>query len=198
MRDRSEPTNLEEILDRIGQAEKDGGKETKMDDVMAEVGRRSFGPVLLVPGIITVMPVVGDIPGVPTVMAILVLLVSGQLLLGRDYFWLPQWILKRTIASKKIDKAMKWTRPPARFIDKFLRQRLTVFTHGAGEYAIAIACALIALMMPPMEVVPFTANGAGLALTLFGLSLMARDGLLALLAFIFTAATFGAVIYFLV
>ncbi|MEX0584193.1 MAG: exopolysaccharide biosynthesis protein, partial [Natronospirillum sp.] len=65
MRDRSEPTNLEEILDRIGQAEKDGGKETKMDDVMAEVGRRSFGPVLLVPGIITVMPVVGDIPGVP-------------------------------------------------------------------------------------------------------------------------------------
>ena len=40
-----------------------------------------------------------------------------------------------------------------------------------------------------MEVVPFSANGAGIVLTIFGLSLIARDGLLALIAFVLTGIT---------
>lgn len=194
----SEPKNLEEMLDRINQAEQDGGEKTTIRDVMSEVGRRSFAPFLLVPGILTLFPVVGGVPGVPTVMALIVLLVAGQLLFGRHYFWLPNWILKRSVERQKIDKAMKWTRPPARFIDRFLRKRLAVLTNGAGVYAVAIVCVAIALMMPPMEIVPFTATGAGVALTLFGLSLMAHDGLLAIIALVFTLITFGLVLFGLI
>lgn len=198
MSPRSEPKNLEEMLDRIKQGEQDGGKETTMRDVMSEVGRRSFAPFLLVPGIITLLPVLGGIPGVPTVMAFVVLLAAGQLLFGRHYFWLPNWILKQSVERQKIDKAMKWARPPARFIDRFLRKRLAVLTDGAGVYAVAIVCVAIALMMPPMEFVPFTATGAGVALTLFGLSLMAHDGLLVIIALVFTLITFGLVLYGLI
>ena len=42
--------------------------------------------------------------------------------------------------------------------------------------------------MPVMEVVPFSANLAGIALTAFGLAVIAHDGLLALVAFAATAA----------
>lgn len=195
MSERQEPVNLEQMLERISQAEKHEGDQVSVGDVVSEVGRRSFAPLLLVAGIITVMPIVGDIPGVPTLMALFVLIVAGQLLFRREYFWLPDSLLERSVAQDKLDKALTWLRPPARFIDRFLKPRLTAFTHGAGTYAIAAACVVIALSMPPMEVVPFTANGAGLALTLFGLSLMANDGLLALLAFIATAVTLGFVIY---
>jgi len=45
-----------------------------------------------------------------------------------------------------------------------------------------------------MEVVPFSASGAGLALSAFGLGLMARDGLLVLAAYVWTSATFVAVL----
>ena len=62
---------------------------------------------------------------------------------------------------------------------------------------IATVCVLIAAAMPAMEVVPLTANGAGAALTAFGLSLIAHDGLLAIVAFAFTAITIGATIYVL-
>lgn len=186
------------MLDRIGDAEKHTGEQVSLGDIVSEVGRRSFGPLLLVAGIITAMPIVGDIPGVPTLMALFVLIVAGQLLFRREFFWLPNALLKRSVAQDKLDKALKWMRPPARFIDRFLRPRLTVFTHGAGIYAVAAVCIVIALSMPPMEVVPFTANGAGLALTLFGLSLMASDGLLALLAFLSTAVTLGFVFYGLI
>ena len=49
--------------------------------------------------------------------------------------------------------------------------------------------------MPVMEVIPFSASGAGAALTAFGLALIARDGLMALLALIFTVATGGMILY---
>ncbi len=42
--------------------------------------------------------------------------------------------------------------------------------------------------MPVMEFIPFSANIAGIALTALGLSVITRDGLLALIAFGFTAA----------
>jgi hypothetical protein len=49
--------------------------------------------------------------------------------------------------------------------------------------------------MPVMEVVPFSANAAGIALAAFGLALIAHDGVLALIAFVFTVITAGLMIY---
>jgi hypothetical protein len=42
--------------------------------------------------------------------------------------------------------------------------------------------------MPAMEVVPFSANAAGLILALLGLALIAHDGALALAALVITGA----------
>jgi len=195
MATRHKPENLEQMLSRISQAEDNSSERISLGNIVNEVGHRSFGPLLLIAGIITVLPVVGDIPGVPTLMAAFILLVAGQLLFGRHYFWLPKWLLKRDVSKGKMNKAMKWMRSPARFIDRLLKPRLTFFLEGGAVYAIAGACVVIALAMPAMEVVPFTANGAGLAITLFALALMARDGLLALLAFITTLGTLGPLFY---
>ena len=67
-----------------------------------------------------------------------------------------------------------------------LRPRLTFLTSAAATRVVAAFCVLIALGMPPMEMIPFSANLAGAALAAFGLALIARDGLLALIAFAFT------------
>lgn len=60
---------------------------------------------------------------------------------------------------------------------------------------IAVVCLGIAATMPTMELVPLSSNAAGIALAAYGLSLIARDGLLALIAFVFTAITVGAIVY---
>ncbi|MCK2042696.1 exopolysaccharide biosynthesis protein [Chromohalobacter sp. TMW 2.2308] len=191
---REELAGLTHLLERIGQAPRRDDERVQLGDMLTAVGQGSFGSLLLVPGVITLLPLVGDIPGVPTLMALLVLLVAGQLLLGRRTFWLPQWLLKCSVSRSKLDKAVAWMRKPARAIDRLLKPRLTWLTQRAGTYLVAIFCFLIALAMPLMEVVPFSANGAGLALMMFGLSLMANDGLWALLALILTGGTVGAVI----
>lgn len=189
-----EVSNLQELIDQIKKA--DGkGSEVSFDDILDKIGRRSFAPLLLLAGIITVAPIIGDIPGVPTIMGIFVLLTTGQLLFGRDHFWLPNWILKRSAEKEKINKGMDWLMKPAKFIDKWSKPRLTIFTKGTGHYVIASVCFLIALAMPMMEVIPFSANVAGAAFTFFGLSLITHDGVLASLALIFALGTFGIVIY---
>lgn len=189
--------DVEHLIDKLANAGSEGG-DVSLEEIVDALGRRSFGPLLLVAGLITLAPLIGDIPGMPTLMGLLVLLVAVQLLLNRKYFWLPQWLLKRSFSYDKFCKALEWIRPVARFLDRWLRPRLTGLVQGVGSRVIAVVCILIALAMPLMEVVPFSANGAGAALTALGLALVIQDGLLALIAFLLIGATSGFVFYQLV
>lgn len=188
--------NLQELLERIDTIAREGDS-VSLGQIMEAVGRRSFGPILVIAGLVILAPLIGDIPGVPTMMAIFVLLVAIQVLMGRRHPWLPRWLLNRSIAGDKLVKAIGWLRKPARFVDRLLRPRLQVFTHQAGVYATAVLCIGIAAALPPMELVPFTANAAGLALTALGLALIADDGLLALIAFLISGGAIALLLYYL-
>jgi hypothetical protein len=194
MRRRRAVSNLEELLDRINEAAR-GHERVSIDGILQLVGRRSFGPLLLFAGLIALSPIIGDTPGVPTMVGLFVLIITVQLLFGREYLWLPQWLLKRSIARDNLCKALGWLRKPARVVDRLVRPRLTALTHTIGMYVIAAVSFVIAAAMPVMEIIPLVANGAGAALTAFGLALVAHDGLLAIAAFLFTGATFGFVIH---
>lgn len=186
-------TGLEQLIDRMDAAASDQN-QVSVDDIMDMVGRRSFGPLLLVAGLLTLAPVIGDIPGVPTVIGLFVLLIAVELLLGRDHFWLPQWLLRRSVSSDKLQKGLGYLYAPARFIDRFIKPRLVMLVNGNTKYLVALTTLGIALCMPVMEVVPFSANAAGLVLVGFGLSLIGRDGLLTVLSFLLAIATYGLVV----
>jgi len=162
---------------------------------MRAIGERSFGALLLLAGFVVLAPIIGDIPTVPTVMAVFVFLISAQLLANRRYFWLPRWLRSRSLKAQTLQKAVEKSRGAARLVDRLLKPRLLFFIAGPAHYATAIACMIIALVIPPMELIPFSANIAGLALSLFGLAHIARDGLLALVAFLFTLAGIVALAY---
>ena len=179
-------TNIEELLDRMRAGAK-GKTRVTFNALYKEVGDRSFGPLILLAGIVTLAPLLGDIPGVPTTIGIAVVLVTSQMVVGRTHFWLPKFLLNRSVSSAKLRKALSWLDRPARFVDRLIRPRLLALTGGAANRVIACLCLLVGAAMPLMDFVPFTANIAGAALTLFGLSIIARDGLLAILAFVFTA-----------
>jgi hypothetical protein len=192
-----QPHDLTELLDVIEDVADENSKVSfrKLYDA---VGHRSFGPLLLVAGLVVVMPVVGDIPGVPTIMGAIVVLIAGQMLVRRKQFWLPRRLLDASLNAPKVCKGVGWLRKPAGFVDKFVRPRLTQFVTAPWTYVIAAVALIIGLAQPFMELVPFSANGAGAALTAFGLALIARDGLVALIALAFAALTGGIVAYALI
>jgi hypothetical protein len=181
-----------ELLDRI-EAAAQAHEQTSIGDVLREVGERSFGPVLLLAGLVMVAPVIGDIPGVPVLMGLVVILAAVQFLSGRDHLWLPGWLLRRSAEQRKIQKGVRWLRPVARFLDRWSKPRLRWLTHGAGYLAIGAACVVIAAATPVMEVVPFSANIAGIAIAAYGLALIASDGAVAVFASAFSAGAFALI-----
>lgn len=185
---------LEDVLDRVIDTAKEQDP-ISVDDILNAVGQRSFGPVLLLLGLVVLAPIIGDIPGVPTLVALMVLLLCVQLLIHREHIWMPGWLLRRSVSASRLKKAMGYCYKPARFIDRLVKPRLTFLIHGyIPVRVVSLTCMLVALAMPLMEVIPFSANLAGGVLTFFGLALVARDGLLAIIAFILTGASIFLVV----
>jgi len=173
------------VLDRLEQSA-EGAEGVTIDAMLDSVGRRSFGPLILVPGLIAMSPLSG-IPTLPSILGVLVVLISGQMLLGRDHIWLPKRALERDVPKQSFLKGIRALRPVGHFVDRLIGPRLTFLTKGSGSIAVALVCLLIGATMPPLEIIPFLATAGGAALTLFSLSLIANDGLLALIGF--TAVT---------
>lgn len=182
----SDPANLHQVLDRISQS---AARQhwVSFGEIIDTVGSRSFGPILMVIGILLLSPISG-IPGVPTLSGLLILFISAQMLVLDHGFWLPAWIMDRQLPSDKLIKGIRFLEPVAGYIDDRLHPRLLIVVRGPGSYLVGGVCVLIACAMPLMEIIPFSATAAGFALAVFGLAMISLDGLLALLGLIFTSA----------
>ncbi len=164
--------------------------------VMDQIGQRSFGALILLPAVIVVSPLSGVI-GLPSTAAVLIIAVSGQLLFGRNDVHIPRRIAHRAVPCRRVHQAMRVLRPAARVIDRILRPRLTLLTQGPASRAIAAACILLALTIPPLEMLPFASTLIAAVISLFGLALLANDGAMAALGYLGLAALAGAGFYVL-
>lgn len=157
-----------------------------------QASRRGAGRALISRPTLAVL--VGDVPGVPTTMGLLVVLTAVQALVGREELWLPGWLARRSVGAEGVRKAVGWLRPAARVVDGVVTRRLDALVGTGGDRALAVLCLLVGAAMPAMELVPFSANLGGLVLTLVGLAWIARDGALAALLLLAAAAGAGLLI----
>lgn len=181
-----ELTNLEQLLDRIGTVDADDTDRVSLGMILQAVGTRSFGPLLLLLGLLMFSPLSG-IPTMPTTFGMLVLLTAIQMLFHKEHIWLPRFLLKRSVSKDKLDIVLTWLQSPARFIDRLSHPRLTFLIQGYSIRLIAVVCLLIAASVPLMELVPFLATGAGAVFAVLGLALVTKDGLIVLFGFVLTA-----------
>ncbi|SFB01950.1 Uncharacterized conserved protein [Poseidonocella pacifica] len=181
--------SLSDIVGAIRQASCD--KAVSVRDVMEEIGTRSFGPAILVPSLLLVSPISG-IPGFPTIGAIFVVIIVAQALLGRDHLWLPDFLLRRCLPSDRMHQALDWLEKPAAFVDARSQSRLKFLTDGPARTLCLIVILLIALAWPPLELLPMVTSVGALAVALFALGLLARDGAFVLAGYCVVAlAVFG-------
>ena len=178
-------SNLSGMLDDLAAA---GRKEKNIPvrHIRDAVGRRSFGPLLLTVSLLGFTPV-GAVPGVPTTLAVFVVLIAAQILVGRDSLWLPAFLLDRKVEGKKLTQSANKLKPAARWIDKYICPRWEFLTLRPTSYLIALVCLLIAVTVPPLELIPLVDLPLWAALVAFSLALATHDGLLAIAAFILTA-----------
>ena len=186
--------NLQSLLDRLC-GEVDSGlnplakDQVTFREVLATVGRRAYGPLLLVVGLFSISPAT-VVPGMTWLSASLVLVIASQMAVGASRPWLPKGALDATISRDLLLKAVKGFRPWARRIDLMLRPRLTFLTAPPLVNLIALMCVMSALVTFPLGLIPVAPLAPGLAIVLFGLGMTARDGLLLMLGAVLVGGAF--------
>lgn len=173
-----EPSNLEDVLDEIAaKCDNDSTPDTlTLDEILESVGRRSYGPLLLVIGLFAISPAT-ILPGMTWFAAALTLLVAGQMALGRPRIWLPKKALQAQLPRDVVRSGVEKGRGAAKVIDKLLKPRLTVLSKPPFVNLVALMVIAAALITFPLGLIPLAPLAPGLAVVFFGLGMVARDGL---------------------
>lgn len=179
---RAEPTDdasVVSVLENIrGHAT---GSDTQVRDILEALGAASFIPNLMLPALAVISPLSG-IPLFSSTCGILIALVSAQMLMGRDHIWLPEFLMRRSISSQRLRTAIEKLRTPAGWIDRLTRQRLTFLLRRPSIWLVQLTCMAAGLSMPLLELLPFTSSILGVVVFLMSLAMLARDGVLVVIA----------------
>jgi hypothetical protein len=90
------------------------GEKVSFESLLFGFGQRSFGPLLLAPALIALLPS-GAIPGLSLVTGAIILLIAAQFLFGRRSPWLLRPVLDFRFSADSLEKALAKARaaPPA-------------------------------------------------------------------------------------
>lgn len=157
------------------------GDDVTVRQLLTAVGRRAYGPVLLLLGFIAVSPLT-IIPGANWFVATVTLIFALQIVIGRKTPWLPKRALdfsfKRNLLVQGVGASEKY----AYMVDALVRPRLHFLTEPPFVQVVGLICVLASLITYPLGLVPLGPLLPGLTVLLFGLGLTARDGVVVLLA----------------
>lgn len=177
----SQTTPVSDIIDDLADAADD--QPVTVGKIVDAFGHRGFGAILAAAALISISPI-GAIPGASVVIALILILVASQLAIGRDYPWLPGFVSNRKIGSDRIDRAVDKMRQWSRPIDRHVHARFEFLLAETAIRIMAVAVALLALSFVPVILVPWGVVLPSLIVLLFGIAILSRDGLAALMAWL--------------
>jgi hypothetical protein len=146
-------------------------------EITGRMGETAFGALIALFALPCLIPAP---PGISQLLALPLLLISGQAALGASSPWLPGVIRHRRISQSRLGQLLGRALPALDRIEAHSRPRWTFLFNPPAERFIGLVCALLALSS--MVPIPFAHMVPAVAAGLFGLSLMQRDGVLLLLA----------------
>jgi hypothetical protein len=169
------PLPLSERLALIVAA--DGPDPLSFTDLAAQLHGRAWGGLLLIFAAINLLPLP---PGTSVFFAIPILIVSAQMVAGRESPWFPRRIDKRGVKKSELQRLvdkMGWVE--AR-VERIFKPRLAKLTGATAARLIGAVCFLLALVAAIP--IPLFHMAPAAAIVLFGLSLIYRDGVLVIVA----------------
>lgn len=162
--------------------------------ILDALDARAFGLATLLFAIPSVIPMP---PGVPTVVGIALLIVSLQMVIGRQELWLPRFLSKRSFSRKALVSGFEKIKPQLEFIEKFARPRLLILTGKIATVLIGVVILFMAIVL----ILPLPPGGnfpPALACAILGMALVERDGIIVLIGLLATAAATVAAFFLIV
>lgn len=165
------------------------GERIQLSEMVERIdGDEGPGPVLFVLTLPVLLPLP---PGVSMVMALPILLVAPQILMGRKTLWLPKWLGDRSVKHAELVKLLNRVLPVLERVEKVVRPRLGALTGRTGEMLAGVACTLIGIIL--VLPIPFANLLPSWSLGAFSLGLTRRDGLFILAGYGLLIAALGVI-----
>lgn len=187
----SHADELTECLDEVEEDCEDG--DPTIGELVDDLAANGYGPILMLISVLVILPT-GMIPGVPGVAGALLVLLGGQMVAGRARPWIPRRLREFKIDHDRLHAAVDRCRPAARWISRFLEERLEVLAgSGPARRLIGVCLIVVGIAMLAIGFVPGVPFVVGLPVLLFGLGMTSRDGAVVLVGFALFLLAAGAV-----
>ncbi len=167
------PARMAALLDSMRPRE--GEKKVTVDQILTRIGEDSFPATLLVLGLLMVSPL-SSVPLLPALVALIILAVALQSVLGRRTLWLPKLLTRRAIKADRLQKALVWLHRPANWIDRNTSGRWGFLTRRPLSAIAELVIVVVALSWPPTSWIPMSATITAVGITLLAAGLTLRDG----------------------
>ncbi len=145
-------------------------------DILAILSERSFAILVVLLGLPNCLPMP---PPIPTISSLLLIMIAVQMLVRRPEPWFPGVVLRGSVARSDVLRAVKRALPVVSVLERWSRPRLSIFDQRTGSLLSAMLLLTMSIGMllaaPLVGQVPY-----GLAVCLFGLGQIERDGVLVL------------------
>lgn len=165
---------VEDVIDRA--VDWDPGEQVTLRRLLDRVGRRAYGPALVVVGLFGIGPT-GAVPGANLAVSAIVLSLSACLLIGLPRPWIPGPVLELTVPARLLRRHAAEARQIGRRLGRLVRRRLDWLFGPAGIRIAALMCAALAAITAPLALIPFGPALPTSALILIGIAITAGDGL---------------------
>ncbi len=162
------PRRVSELLD--GFLAHTHGPTIRLGDLVALMGDRAFGMLLLVLAIPNVVPV----PGVSTAVGIPILILGVQIAAGGQRPWLPRRVADIAFQREAFLAVIGRARPLIARVERRLKPRLGQFTEGWWERGMG---ALIVILAAVLCLPIFLGNlPPAVAIAIMALGMIEKDG----------------------
>jgi hypothetical protein len=175
------PRAFSDVVEALGARK---GAKLCLGEILEAFGERASGPVIFFFALINMLPWP---PGGTTLTGAPLLLLSMELALGRDSLWLPGWLERVSVDRATFRKLSGRFRKPLHLTEKLARPRLYFLTGGLGQGLVGLACVFLSVVL----VLPVWGGNLlpAVAIGIFAVGIMQRDGLAVLVGWLLTGAT---------
>lgn len=152
--------------------------ELSLGELVETMGDQGHGLLIAVLALPNVLPVY--LPGLSAVFGLPLVFVALQLVLGRHRLWLPQALLRRTIARRLVARMAAKLAPGLARLERALKPRWPEVVTPLVERLAGLLAVILGLLLSlpiPLTNIPLSAP-----LVLLGLALAERDGLMLVIA----------------
>jgi hypothetical protein len=173
---------LSEVLEELAGSE---AMRITIRQLRDALGGRSYGAILFLLALLNLLPLP---PGGGIVLALMVILVSAQLVWGRATPAFPRLLTGRFFAPSDFRRVLARLLPFIRAAERVMKPRLLGLQGPLAARLTGFVCLALGLVL--LIPTPFGGNWPpALAIAILALALVARDGLVTLLGLVLSAAS---------